>query len=142
MATVIVQTNDGREVSRFEVPRPYPGNGVWGRMLGRLDEPLGWLGRSLQDAEAIEDGRDPERPSEKAVRLATAAQHWLLSGDTAIGPFGSRGEAARYRRMTTLGGKPMPAHQWVYHPLYPTVAAKLSPDEYRESIGLGPWERR
>lgn len=70
MATVIVQTKDGSEVSRFEVPRPYQGNGVWRNMVGLVEAPLGWLGRALTDAEAIEDGRDPERPSEKAIRLA------------------------------------------------------------------------
>lgn len=70
MSVVIVQTDDGREVNRFEVPDVYPGNMLWRNMLGRLDEPLGWLGRALRDARIIQQGGDPERPSEKAMRLA------------------------------------------------------------------------
>lgn len=68
-----MQTDDGREVSRFEVEGDLPvvdGNVTWQRMVGRLQAPLGWLGRALRDANEIEHGRDPERPSEKAMRLA------------------------------------------------------------------------
>lgn len=32
------------------------------------------LRRAVQDADAIRDGRDPERPSEKAIRLAEEAR--------------------------------------------------------------------
>lgn len=70
MAKVMVATDDGRILREFVLPKPYPGNGVWLRLLGRLEEPLGWLGRALQDAQAIEEGRDPERPSERAIREA------------------------------------------------------------------------
>jgi hypothetical protein len=74
MAIVIVTTDDGREVGRFNVPVAYLGNSVWRNLLGRLEEPLGWLGRALSDARVIQAGGDPERPSEKAMRLAAEAR--------------------------------------------------------------------
>jgi len=69
MAQIIVTTDDGREVARTQVPDIYQGNMTWRNLLGRYDEPLGWLGRALRDARTIQQGGDPERPSEKAMRL-------------------------------------------------------------------------
>jgi hypothetical protein len=40
-------------------------------MTGRLLQPMGWLGRAIRDALVIEAGGDPERPSEKAMRLSS-----------------------------------------------------------------------
>ena len=74
MSVVIVQTDDGREVDRFEVDDTRVGNMTWRNMLGRWDEPLGWLGRALQDARIIQRGGDPERPSEKVMRLLAERQ--------------------------------------------------------------------
>ena len=69
MAKVIVTTDDGREVARFDMPVGRWGNALWARLLGRYNAPLGRLGRALDDAKVIEQGGDPERPSEKAMRL-------------------------------------------------------------------------
>lgn len=68
MTIVKVFTNDGQEVAHFIVPEDY-GNATWRNMLGRNEEPLGWLGRTLSDARIIAAGGDPERPSEKVMRL-------------------------------------------------------------------------
>jgi hypothetical protein len=69
VARVIVTTDDGRPVASFNVPVVYLGNRLWANMLGRYERPLGWLGRALSDADIIQAGGDPERPSEKAMRL-------------------------------------------------------------------------
>jgi hypothetical protein len=89
MPKVIVQTDDGREVSSFDVPMTYPGNGLWARMVGRYVAPLGWLGRALRDAEVIQAGGDPERLSERAMRLMAeerdaAYRDAIESGDADI----------------------------------------------------------
>jgi hypothetical protein len=80
MPQIVILTDDGRETDRRQISGPgiWPGdhnlhapNGVWAEVVGRLDaEPLGWLGRALRDAALLQDGQDPERPSEKAMRLA------------------------------------------------------------------------
>lgn len=65
---VVVLTSDGREVSSFDVPNPYQGNMLWRNMVGRIEAPLGWLGRAIDDARLVEDGVDPERLSERVMR--------------------------------------------------------------------------
>jgi hypothetical protein len=75
MARVIVTTNDGRPVWMLDDVRSWD--------LGALQCPTNLRGsalaagvrRAVEDAEAIQAGRNPERPSEKAVRLAAEA-HW------------------------------------------------------------------
>jgi hypothetical protein len=89
MARVIVETDDGREVARFHVPAGHIGNAVWRNLVGRLEAPLGWLGRSIDDANVIQAGGDPERPSEKAIRLAAEERdaeygRLLESGDADV----------------------------------------------------------
>jgi hypothetical protein len=69
MAKVIVTTDDGREVAVFTVPAGHLANSVWRNLTGRLGSPMGWLGRALDDAKTIQAGGDPERPSERAMRL-------------------------------------------------------------------------
>jgi hypothetical protein len=69
MSVIKVFTDDGVEVASFDVPDVYQGNAVWGRLTGHLDEPSGWLGRALRDARIIQREGDPERPSEKAIRI-------------------------------------------------------------------------
>ena len=74
---VIVQTDAGTEVARYDpVPAPggHIGNSVWRNLTGRLETPMGWLGRALRDAYEVEQGRDPERLSEKAMRLSAAQE--------------------------------------------------------------------
>lgn len=44
------------------------------RSIGRNHSVLGHLGRALQDAWAVQRGLDPERPSEKAVRMKMEAR--------------------------------------------------------------------
>lgn len=70
MPKVIVTTDDGHVVSSFALPHGHIGNAVWRDMQGRMAEPLGWLGRTIADAQAIEQGHDTERTSEKAMRLS------------------------------------------------------------------------
>jgi hypothetical protein len=71
MSVITVATDDGREVETFTVGEG-AGNATWRDLLGRYDAPMGWLGRALRDAEVIQGGGDPERLSEKAMRLSTA----------------------------------------------------------------------
>lgn len=82
MPRVIVQTDDGREIDRFEIEgaQPFGGtdaeayvpNSVWRNLVGRYQAPFGWLGRAIRDAVMVEGDRDPERLSEKAMRHAGA----------------------------------------------------------------------
>jgi len=69
MARLVIETEDGRVVWRSPlVLTSHELLGVAGQ--ARL---VGEVRRSVQDAEAIEAGRDPERPSEKAMRMAEEA---------------------------------------------------------------------
>jgi hypothetical protein len=91
---IIVQTDRGATVASLDLSDRMPGghiaNSVWRDITGTLNTPMGWLGRALQDARDLEQGRDPERPSEKAMRLAMERH-----GDTSH-------EAAARRRNTLL----------------------------------------
>jgi hypothetical protein len=70
MARVIVYTDDGRYVDSIYLDDCDSGQ-AHGRILtGRLRAPLGFLGRALRDAAIIQAGGDPERLSEKAMRLS------------------------------------------------------------------------
>jgi hypothetical protein len=67
MPRVIVETDDGQRVYAEETTAH--------TLLFSTDSPpaqalIGGIRRGLQDAEAVEAGLDPERPSEKAMRLA------------------------------------------------------------------------
>jgi hypothetical protein len=75
MPYVIVTTESGQEVDRFQVDGAWPGdinahapNTVWRNLHGSYQEPSGFLGRALRDALVVEDGGDPERLSERVMR--------------------------------------------------------------------------
>lgn len=69
-ATIVVLDAKGKEVDRLDISEERSAFS-WGQHIyGRQEIPLGWLGRALDDAGAINAGRDPERPSEKAMRLS------------------------------------------------------------------------
>jgi hypothetical protein len=90
MAKVIVTTDDGREVAVFTIPAGHLANSVWRSLTGRLGTPMGWLGRALSDAGVIEAGGDPERPSERAMRLATGERE-LVQDEEVSGLYGTGG---------------------------------------------------
>lgn len=70
MPLVVVYTDKGQQVwqslaTAYSLRRAEcPGNSIGSSLVAGLR-------RAVEDAEAIEEGRDPERPSEKAMRLAT-----------------------------------------------------------------------
>lgn len=70
MPRIIIQTDDDRHVETIDVPF-HQSPTTDGRLVtGRNAPILGALGRALDDARAIQAGRDPERPSERAMRLS------------------------------------------------------------------------
>jgi hypothetical protein len=69
MPRVIVETDDGRRVSTLDLPAGWSIFSLGRHIYGIPGAPLGWLGRAIEDARAVEDGRDPERPSEKVMRV-------------------------------------------------------------------------
>lgn len=73
MPRVIVETDDGRRVWEFETTARMA-SAVWrpGTHEG-ASSLLSGLERAVADAEVVERGGDPERPSEKAMRLAMEA---------------------------------------------------------------------
>lgn len=71
-----VFTDDGREVDSLTVDTTNKGGeAVGGEIYGRRESPMGWLGRALRDADIIQQGGDPERLSEKAMRLSQRKDH-------------------------------------------------------------------
>lgn len=75
MTHVVVYTEDGQVVGGVTDVR------YSDLMLARIEVPntkgqafFGTILRAVQDAEAIQEGRDPERPSEKVMRLAAEAR--------------------------------------------------------------------
>ena len=77
MAKVIVQTDDGRQVTSIFVSDQAAGTATWLKLIGRPERPLGGLGRALDDAAIIQAGGDPERLSEKAMRLSAEQREAL-----------------------------------------------------------------
>jgi hypothetical protein len=75
MAKVIVQTDDGREVWRLEEIEPWHVRSIiHGSFTNIVCRALtSGILRAVQDANMIQRGLDPERLSEKAVRLANEA---------------------------------------------------------------------
>jgi hypothetical protein len=69
MAVIRVFTDDGQEVTSMRVDDKWSGNAIARHVCGHLHTIHGWLGRALEDARVIQAGGDPERPSEKAMRL-------------------------------------------------------------------------
>ena len=69
MAYVVVYTNEGEQVwqslaTAYSIRRAEcPGNNIGSGLIAGLR-------RAVEDAEKIEQGIDPERPSEKAMRLS------------------------------------------------------------------------
>lgn len=70
MATVIVQTDDGREVWRMDDIEPWH---VSGKLTAsgnvRASSLASGIVRAVGDADKIQRGIDPERLSEKVMRL-------------------------------------------------------------------------
>lgn len=69
MTIVKVFTDDGREVNSFTVDDKTAGTMTWRGLIGLPTKPMGFLGRALSDAATIQAGGDPERPSEKVMRM-------------------------------------------------------------------------
>lgn len=69
MAIIKVYTDSGKLVETINVADTHSGWVKGAAIFGRRETPEGWLGRALRDAYIIEQGGDPERPSEKAMRL-------------------------------------------------------------------------
>lgn len=68
MAVIVILTDNGVEVDRLKVEPTWPPPTVGRLVYGRMISPMGWLGRALRDATLIQQGKDPERPSEKTMR--------------------------------------------------------------------------
>jgi hypothetical protein len=69
MSVIRVFTDDGQEVSSMRVDDKWSDSAVARNVAGHLNTIHGWLGRALLDARIIQAGGDPERPSEKTMRL-------------------------------------------------------------------------
>lgn len=72
MARIIVTTDSGRVVDTAvwkDGTSPFARD-INSALTGTGDAPAGWLGRALRDAALLQQGGDPERRSEKAMRLA------------------------------------------------------------------------
>jgi hypothetical protein len=69
MAVIRVFTDDGQEVTSMRVDDKWSDNAIARHVAGHLHTIQGWLGRAITDARVIQAGGDPERPSEKAMRL-------------------------------------------------------------------------
>lgn len=69
MAQIIIQTDDGHEVDRIVDIHAADVRGLAETRSGRTVVPH--VRRAVEDADVIEAGGDPERPSEKAMRLAS-----------------------------------------------------------------------
>lgn len=74
MPRVIVETDDGvrvwsmDDIASWHLPALQCPTNVRGSSLAA------GIRRAVEDAEAIQEGRDPERPSEKALRFAYEAR--------------------------------------------------------------------
>jgi hypothetical protein len=69
MSVIKVFTDDGQEVSTLKIDDKWSDTAVARRIAGHLNTIHGWLGRALDDARIIQTGGDPERASEKTMRL-------------------------------------------------------------------------
>jgi hypothetical protein len=69
MSVIKVFTDDGQEVAHLAVDDKWSDQAIARHVAGHLNAIHGWLGRALLDARIIQAGGDPERPSEKAMRL-------------------------------------------------------------------------
>jgi hypothetical protein len=69
MSVIKVFTDDGQEVAHLAVDDKWSDTAVARRVAGHLNTIHGWLGRALDDARIIQAGGDPERASEKTMRL-------------------------------------------------------------------------
>jgi len=72
MAIIRIFTDDGQEVASMKVGGDLSDTAVARHVVGNLHPIQGWLGRAIDDARIIQAGGDPERPSEKAMRLTQA----------------------------------------------------------------------
>lgn len=75
MARIIVTADSGRVVDTAvwkDGTSPFARD-INSALMGTGDAPAGWLGRALRDAAILQEGGDPERPSERAMRLAVGS---------------------------------------------------------------------
>jgi hypothetical protein len=73
MPRVVVYTDGGELVQAFDV-EAWHINGLQCPTNARGSGLAAGIRRAVQDAEVIQAGGDPERPSEKAMRLSEAAR--------------------------------------------------------------------
>ena len=73
MARVTIATDDGRVVEEYAVGAEEVRSLTLMPLRGNL---MTGIRRALQDAEVVQAGGDPERPSEKAMRLAEQAEEY------------------------------------------------------------------
>jgi hypothetical protein len=69
MTKIIVTTDSGEEVDTIIVDDRLSDTAIAREVAGHLHPILGRLGRALLDARIIQQGGDPERASEKVMRL-------------------------------------------------------------------------
>lgn len=69
MSVIKVFTDDGKLVDTFEIDDGHSPYSIGQNLVGRHGRIDGSLGRALDDARLIQRGIDPERPSEKVMRL-------------------------------------------------------------------------
>lgn len=74
MTVIKVFTDDGQEVAVKQVDDNWSDNALARHIVGNLNTIHGWLGRAIRDARIIQAGGDPERPSEKAMRLSAESR--------------------------------------------------------------------
>lgn len=69
MAIIKIYTDGGKLVSTMVSDDNWTANIRGRKITGHMNGMYGWMERALQDARLIQRGIDPERPSEKAMRM-------------------------------------------------------------------------
>lgn len=74
MPRIQVLTDNGQLVDARHYDSEASDSAIGREVTGRNEPIRGWLGRALEDAVKIQKGVDPERPSEKAMRMVAEKQ--------------------------------------------------------------------
>jgi len=74
MAIIKVCTDDGHTVDALQVSDDLSSTARSRVITGHPYGMHGWLDRALDDAATVQQGGDPERPSEKVMRLLAEAK--------------------------------------------------------------------